>query len=220
MKAYCISGIGANEKVFHQLTLNFDYIPIKWVPTDNSETLQDYAKKLCGQVDTSEEFVLIGVSYGGMLATEMNNFIHPVKTILISSTATRQELPAILRFLGRIKIINIVPSFFFTAPPFLIFWIFGINTEEGKRLITEIIEGTDKSFTKRSVKKILEWTNKEIAPNTIRIHGTKDLLLPAPKSALFIEVKNAGHFMIGIRKGEISKILNKEMAQLGVQTPL
>ena len=105
MKAYCISGIGANEKVFHQLTLNFDYIPIKWVPTDNSETLQDYAKKLCGQVDTSEEFVLIGVSYGGMLATEMNNFIHPVKTILISSSSisflTVARIPLDGRLLGK-----------------------------------------------------------------------------------------------------------------------
>ncbi|MFT7031575.1 MAG: hypothetical protein ACJA2S_000065 [Cyclobacteriaceae bacterium] len=214
MKAYCISGIGANEKVFHQLSLNFDYIPIKWVVTDNSEKVRDYARKLCDQVDTSEEFVLIGVSYGGMLATEMNNFIQPQKTILISSTATRQELPAILRFLGRVKIINIVPSFFFTAPPFLIFWIFGINTEEGKKLITEIIKGTDKRFTKRSVKKILEWTNNEVAPNTVRIHGTKDLLLPAPKGVSYIEVKNAGHFMIGNRQQEISNILNREVASI------
>ena len=214
MKVYCISGIGANEKVFHQLSLNFDYIPIKWVATDNSETVRDYARKLCDQVDTSEEFVLIGVSYGGMLATEMNNFIQPQKTILISSTATRQELPAILRFLGRIRIINIVPSFLFTAPPFIIFWIFGINTEEGKRLITEIIEGTDKRFTKRSVKKILEWTNNEVAPNTVRIHGNKDLLLPAPKGVSYIQVKNAGHFMIGNRKQEISNILNREIASI------
>lgn len=214
MKAYCISGIGANEKVFHQLSLNFDYVPIKWVMTDNSETLQDYARNLCDQVDTTEEFVLIGVSYGGMLATEMNKFIQPQKTILISSTATRKELPAILRFLGKIKIINIVPSFFFTAPPFIIFWVFGINTEEGKRLITEIIEGTDKRFTKRSVKKILEWTNTEVAPNTIRIHGTKDLLLPAPKGVSFTDVKNAGHFMIGNRKQAISEFLNKEVASM------
>jgi hypothetical protein len=211
MKAYCISGIGANEKVFHQLSLKFDHVPIKWISTNNSETLQDYAKKLCDQVDTTERFILIGVSYGGMLATEMNKFIHPLKTILISSTATRQELPAILRFLGRLKIINIVPSFFFTAPPFIIFWVFGINTDEGKRLIKEIIEGTDKRFTKQSVKKILEWTNREIAPNTIRIHGTKDRLLPAPTRVPFIKIKYGGHFMIGNRKNEISQILNREV---------
>ncbi|MEQ9286942.1 MAG: alpha/beta hydrolase [Cyclobacteriaceae bacterium] len=210
MKAYCISGIGANEKVFHQLKLEFEYVPIKWVPTNASETLQDYARKLCEQVDTSEDFVLIGVSYGGMLATEMNKFIKPRKTILVSSLARHKELPGILRFLGKTKIINLVPSFLFTVPPFLIFWFFGITTIEGKKLITEIIEGTDKKFTKLSVKKILEWKNAEEAPNTLRIHGSKDLLLPVPLGVEYIELKNAGHFMIGNRVSEISEILNRE----------
>jgi len=214
MKAYCISGIGANEKVFHQLKLDFDYVPIKWVPTEASETLKDYAFKLCEQVDTSEPFVLIGVSYGGMLATEMNKLIHPEKTILISSTATRKELPWILRFLGRIKIILLVPSIFFTVPPFIIFWFFGINTMEGKRMIGEIIRGIDKKFTKLSVKKILEWENMEVAPNTLRIHGDKDRLLPAPLNVEYIEVENAGHFMIGNRVEEVSEILNREFKRI------
>ncbi|MEQ6122061.1 alpha/beta hydrolase [Reichenbachiella sp. MALMAid0571] len=210
MKAYCISGIGANEKVFHQLKLDFEYVPVKWMPTNVSETLQDYAHKLCDQVDTSEPFVLIGVSYGGMLATEMNKFIRPEKTILISSTATRKELPWTLKFLGNTKIIYLVPSTFFTVPPFIIFWFFGINTKEGKRMITEIIGGIDKKFTKLSVKKILEWKNMDIAPNTLRIHGDKDRLLPAPLNVEYIEVKNAGHFMIGNRVEEVSEILNRE----------
>ena len=77
MKAYCISGIGANEQIFHNLNLKFDYVPVKWVETTYKESLKDYAQKLCEQVDTSEKFVLIGVSYGGMLATEMNKFINP-----------------------------------------------------------------------------------------------------------------------------------------------
>ncbi len=210
MKAYCISGIGANEKVFHQLKLDFEYIPIKWVSTEASETLQDYAFKLCEQVDTTEPFVLIGVSYGGMLATEMNKLIHPEKTILISSTATRQELPWTLKFLGKTKVIHLVPSFFFTVPPFIIFWFFGINTVEGKRMITEIIEGIDRKFMKLSVKKILEWKNMDVAPNTLRIHGDKDKLLPARLNIEYMEVKNAGHFMIGNRVEEVSEILNRE----------
>lgn len=217
MKAYCISGIGANEKVFHQLKLDFEYIPIKWVATESTETLKDYAFKLCEQVDTTEPFVLIGVSYGGMLATEMNKFIHPEKTILISSTATSKELPRILRFFGSIKLIHLVPSFFFTVPPFIIFWFFGINTKEGKRMITEIIRGIDKKFTKLSVKKILEWENLEIAPNTLRIHGDRDRLLPAPLNVEYIEVKNAGHFMIGNRVEEVSEILNREFKLIKIR---
>ncbi len=213
MKAYCISGIGANEAVFHQLNLKFEYVPIKWVPTTRAETLNDYARKLCEQVDTSEKFVLIGVSYGGMLATEMNKFISPEKTILISSVATRKELPRLLRFLGRIKLIYLVPSFLFTVPPFIIYWFFGIHTPKARETIKTIVGGIDKRFTKLSVKKILEWDNVTVAPRTIRIHGSKDRLLPVPKDVAYVEVKGAGHFMIGNRIAEVSRFLNDQMLE-------
>lgn len=210
MKAYCISGIGANEKVFEQLSLKFEYTTIKWVPTSKQESLQDYAQKLCEQVKISEPFILIGVSYGGMLATEMNKYIKPQKTILISSLARRVELPLALRIIGRIKLIYIVPSLFFTIPPFIIYWFFGIDTHQGKQVIRDIIRGIDKKFTKLSIKKILEWQNAKVAPNTVRIHGTKDRLLPIPDNVEFLEVKNGGHFMIGNRSAEVSRLLNEQ----------
>jgi hypothetical protein len=214
MKAYCLTGIGANEEVFHNLNLEFDYVPIVWSPTSNKESLKDYAKNLCVQVDTSEKFILIGVSYGGMLATEMNKFITPEKTILISSVANRKELPSILKFLGKTGIINIIPAFLFTVPPFLLFWLFGVNHDEGKKMIRKIVGGIDKGFTKMSIKKILNWDNQDIPENLIRIHGDSDRLLPVPKGIDYIKVKNGRHFMIGDRSEEVSKLLNDEFKKL------
>lgn len=214
MKAYCLTGIGANEEVFHNLNLKFDYVPIIWSPTSNKESLRDYAKNLCAQVDTSEKFILIGVSYGGMLATEMNKFITPEKTILISSVANRNELRGILKFLGKTGIINIIPSIFFTVPPFLLFWLFGVNHDEGKKIIRKIVGGIDKRFTKMSIKKILNWENLDIPENLIRIHGDSDRLLPVPKGVDYIKVKDGRHFMIGDRSEEVSKLLHDEMAKI------
>jgi len=214
MKAYCISGIGANEQVFHNLKLNFQYVTIKWKETSYKETLKDYARKLCEQVDTSEAFVLIGVSFGGMLAIEMNNFINPKKTILISSAATRKELPVILKLIGKSKIINLIPSFLFTVPPFLLFWTFGIKDKQGRKMIREIVCGMDRKFTKISIEKILNWKNSNIPKNLVRIHGDKDMLLPAPSHTAYIKVKGGRHFMIGDRAEEISDLLNREIATL------
>ena len=215
MKAYCLTGIGANEEVFHNLDLDFEYIPIVWTPTTNKESLKDYAEKLCKQVDISEKFVLIGVSYGGMLATEMNKFITPEKTILVSSVANRKELPGILKFLGKTGLINIVPTYFFTLPPFLLYFIFGIHNEAGKKIVRKIIGGIDNQFTKMSIKKILNWDNQDNPPdNLIRIHGDNDWVLPVPKNVVNIKVKNGRHFMIGDRSQEVSKLLNDEFKKL------
>jgi surfactin synthase thioesterase subunit len=68
--------------------------------------MYSYAKKLSHQIDTTQPFILIGVSLGGMLATEMTDFIQPEKTIIISSAKNKYELPHRYRFQ------NIVPIYY------------------------------------------------------------------------------------------------------------
>ncbi|WP_353717332.1 hypothetical protein [Dyadobacter sp. 676] len=67
MNVYFISGLGADERVFTKLKLdprlNVKYI--KWVRPLKKETLQHYAARLSKQIDTSQPFQLVGLSFGG-----------------------------------------------------------------------------------------------------------------------------------------------------------
>jgi pimeloyl-ACP methyl ester carboxylesterase len=71
---YFISGLGADEKVFQFLRLDsIQQIHIKWLKTDPIEGLRAYASRLTAQIDTSQEVILIGVSFGGLIAQEIGN---------------------------------------------------------------------------------------------------------------------------------------------------
>jgi len=209
MKVYCISGIGADGRIFDTLQIEAEKIIVHWEPTTSAESLGDYAKKLARQIDANHAFILLGVSYGGMLAIEMNKFIKPEKTILISSVARHLELPLWVRWIGKTGIINLVPDFMFTIPSGLLMWYFGIKDELAKQRISGILENIDREFTKASIRKLLKWQNDFLPENLIRIHGNIDRLLPVPKNAAYHPIGNGGHFMIVQNAKKVSELVNR-----------
>lgn len=60
---------------------------------------------------------------------------------------------------------------------------------------------------------IIYWSNAKTPIETIRIHGTKDKLIPLKGEA--IEIKDGGHFMIVDKAKEISKLINEQMKYAG-----
>ena len=96
MKIYAFSGLGTDERIFRQLALDHELIPVKWINPLPKEKLSSYAQRLGEQIDQSEPFALLGVSFGGMLVSELVKTLNPEKVILISSASTRFELPYIV----------------------------------------------------------------------------------------------------------------------------
>lgn len=45
---------------------------IEWIEPLPNETIEQYAKRLAQCIDTSQPYVIIGVSFGGLIATEIN----------------------------------------------------------------------------------------------------------------------------------------------------
>lgn len=203
MVIYALGGLGADERVFEKLDLDYPFIPIKWNASMANESFTNYCKRLCEQIDIENNFVLIGVSFGGIVATEMNKYISPDNTILISSASTRDELPSWWRYLPLSKLIRWLPKYVFKQPFFIVNYLFGAKD---KILLKAIIRGTDLSFIKWALIQILKWNNKTIPDNSSRIHGDKDRLIPLLGQCIVIE--NGHHFMVVDRAAEISLIIN------------
>ena len=94
---YFISGLGANEKAFSFLDISFcNPVFVQWITPLPKETLPEYALRLKQQIKDPKAFV-VGLSFGGMLATEMAKQNPAQKTILISSNKTTEEFPKLLK---------------------------------------------------------------------------------------------------------------------------
>src|SRR5689334_1375050 len=94
---YFISGLGADKRAFSFLDLSFcNPVFIEWIKPLKKETLKEYAIRLRKQIPEPDP-VIVGVSFGGMLITEIAKEDHNVKGIIISSNKTKKEFPGIYR---------------------------------------------------------------------------------------------------------------------------
>src|SRR5436190_22473098 len=96
-KIYFISGLGADKRVFSFLDLSFcEPIFIDWITPLKKESLESYALRLRQSIPEPEP-IIIGISFGGMLATEMAKADNRIKSIIIASNKTSDELPKLFR---------------------------------------------------------------------------------------------------------------------------
>ena len=94
---YVFSGLGADERVFHKIDFSgYDVHFIKWITPQKNESIESYALRLTSQI-TKPLPVLIGLSFGGMMAVEVAKHIATEKIILISSAKSKNEIPFYFR---------------------------------------------------------------------------------------------------------------------------
>ncbi|MBQ4804525.1 alpha/beta hydrolase [Aquimarina sp. MMG015] len=208
MKIYGISGLGADKRVFDSLSLEFEFIPIDWIDPHKNESIENYSKRLSVVIDTKNDFCLIGVSFGGLIASEISKILNPKTTILISSAHTKNELRTIFRWFGKTKLIKLMPTSLFDPPRLIAKYLFGAKNT---KLLNDILDDTDLLFAKWAVNELTNWKNITQLKNVLKINGTKDKLIPPKGNTKMELIENGGHFMIVDKADEISKIINNQI---------
>jgi esterase/lipase len=171
--------------------------------------MQSYAARIAQKIDDSKPFILVGLSFGGMLATEVMQCVQPQKTILLSSAATRKELPLHFRITGWLGLNKFIPSKAVNKSNAFTNWLFGITAEKDKILLEQILSDSNTTFSKWAINEIVNWKRTITPTGIIRIHGDKDRVLPCKKNVPDYIIKGGGHFMVVNRAAEISAIFKK-----------
>ena len=206
MKLYGFSGLGADERVFKFLSLNCKFIPIKWIKPISEESIEEYSLRISKIINTDEEFGLLGVSFGGLIAVEVSKILTPKITILISSAETYQDLPFLIRLFGFTKVINILPKTTFRIPPIIAQYFF---STPNKTLLKAILKDSDLDFTKWAIKELSSWKNVQYLSQSLKISGSKDKVIPPKKNRDIYIIEDGGHFMIVDKADEVSSIINQ-----------
>lgn len=208
-KVYFISGLGADKRVFSFLDLSFcEPVFIDWITPETSESLQHYALRLRRSIP-EEAPCIIGISFGGMLATEMAKADPLVKAIIIASNKTSDEFPSYLRTGSYFPIYkwtsaSLAKNFMLRSA-----WILGGKSKEAKDLLQQIIMDADILFVRWAIGAILQWKNKEVPANLIHLHGTADKLLPYRYVKADHTIEGGTHVMPLDDHEEVSALLRK-----------
>lgn len=208
MKVYCFSGLGADERVFQFLDLGpeYDIVPVAWINPLKNESIESYSERILSSIDIDKNCMVLGVSFGGVVAQEGSKRVKSTKTIIISSIKDRSGIPILLKIIPNF-ILRIIPKSFFNLPKSIAAILFGASNKE---LLFQILKDTEPSFVKWALIGLKNW-KANIYESDIYISGAKDYLLKPFKSALIID--GGGHFMIVDKANEISRLVKKYLHQ-------
>ncbi|MFZ4799726.1 MAG: alpha/beta hydrolase [Bacteroidia bacterium] len=210
-EVYIFSGLGADERIFQNLDFSTNNVThIKWIEPSKNELIEDYAFRITKQINEKNP-ILLGVSFGGIIATEVAKHISCSKIVIISSVKTRWEVPFYFRWAVALKLHLLIPTNFLKHANFISYWLFGVKNQNEKDLLKNILADTNDIFLKWALGKIGKWKNIIIHSNLIHIHGDNDRILPISFSKPNYQIKGGGHFMTLNNASEITEILKKEI---------
>jgi len=208
---YIFSGLGADESVFQRLDFSgFPTTFIKWIVPIDNETIENYATRLIDQI-TSTKPILIGLSFGGLMAVEVAKQIDEEKVILIASAKTKKEIPFYYRWAGQIRLHKLLPTKLLRSTNFMTYWLFGTGSTCERQLLKQILLDTDPIFLKWAIDKIVRWTNNTPTKNIFHIHGSSDRILPLCFVDCNMTIKNGGHLVTLNKSDELNKIIWQQL---------
>ncbi|MEO8860176.1 MAG: alpha/beta hydrolase [Ginsengibacter sp.] len=205
---YCISGFGADERVFSKLNFGDNQVHyLSWLLPFSNEKIEAYAKRMSEKIEQLNP-IIIGLSFGGMMAIEISKLITTHKVIIISSIKTCHELPFWMRIAGRLKLDKIFPMRSFSLIEPLENYNLGIEDDEERKLVKSYRKNVSQDYTNWAIHQILNWTNEWRPANLLHIHGGNDHIFPIKYIKANYVIEDGGHFMIMNRNKKVDEILS------------
>jgi pimeloyl-ACP methyl ester carboxylesterase len=202
---YLISGLAADERVYSKINFgqhNIIFIP--WIAPVNNEAIEAYALRLSEKI-TAPNPIIIGVSFGGMMAIEIAKLINIEKIILISSAKNKNEIPFYFKLAGKLYLNKIITAKILAKSNLITNKFFSARTDEDKALVAAMIRDTDVRLLKWSIDKIIHLKNVYVHRNLTHIHGTADRILLFRFIAPDVVIKGGSHLMIVNRAKEVQE---------------
>lgn len=207
-RIYCISGLGADHRLFQNISIpGFELVPVHWAPYDGIKDLPAYARKLQSQIQ-EEDAVILGLSFGGMLAVELAKLNPRYKVFIVSSVKVSAELAIFGGTLSKLLIRSgIIASWMYGIPHAITLKTLGSKTKAEKDLLKAIMRDSDGRFSKWALKTIITWKNDVAPENVVLLHGTHDKTIPSVNVHPDHWVQGGTHIMIYSQGDEVSRII-------------
>lgn len=207
---YLIPGLGAGSEIFEYLSLpedRFEVHPLEWlIPESENESLESYAIRMAASVKEKMP-VLIGVSFGGVLAQEMSKLFPTKKVIIISSLKKRSELPKRLKLLQKLGLYRLLPTKRISKIDDFSRFNFHQTVKRKAELYNRYMRVRNEKYLNWAIENVLHWKGDGNIPDLVHIHGTRDEIFPIKYIENCIPVENGTHAMIITKAKKISEII-------------
>ena len=207
--------MAANSKIFERLRLDetlFDVHLLDWIqPLSVHESIESYTQRYAALIKHKNP-VIIGVSFGGVIAQELTKIRSVKKVILISSLQDYYELPIILRIIKQLRLYRLFPAYFI---PIIENTVLKINEQKFSRRIhgyRKYLSYRNPLYLRWAIKRLLHWKGVNTNIGILHLHGTQDEVLPIKYIKNCKPILKGSHAMILSKAKEISQLITKELS--------
>lgn len=208
MKLYTISGLGADEKVLEKLTFNpeIEIVHIPWLIPDLDEDFHNYVSRMSEFINDSEDFYLLGYSFGGIVVQEIHKLKPAKKIVILGSIRCDAEKSRLIKAGQKTNAIKYIPTRVFNGNATLFYSFFRKLFDPKNPRLNQYFRVKDPYYLKWSMDKVAHWKFDRI-PNVIQILADKDIVFPIKNSQPDFVIKNATHLFPATKPKEVSEIL-------------
>lgn len=204
---YCISGLGADHHIFDGLEVpGVRWAHLSWLMPEGDESLEAYARRMKLGIGEAAPVVL-GVSFGGMMAIEIAKLVPAATVILVSSIRHWRQLPLPIKMTTHLGLGKWTPPANLRLLAPLQDYFLGVETKADSRLVREYRGNVEPHYLQWSIRQIAGWQNEWQPAALYHIHGSRDRIFPLNLVEPTHVVEGGGHLMIHNRAKEINKIL-------------
>ena len=213
LHVYFVPGLAASTAIFEYIKLpeqEYEIHLLPWlVPLEKKESLSDYAQRMCLLI-TETNFVLVGVSFGGIMVQEMRKHCTPLKVVIISSVKHHNELPLRLKVVKNTKAYKLTPIKMLTNIEQFAKYTYGDFIKKRAKLYEKYLSMRDEKYLPWAIYNVLHWKQASDGNDIIHIHGDNDKIFPVKNIKNCVIVKGGTHVMILYKANELSKLsINK-----------
>jgi pimeloyl-ACP methyl ester carboxylesterase len=205
------SGIAADDSLvaFQKLAFPQIVVPV-WPQPMERESLRGYCERLANDLRPLGASVIGGVSFGGIIALQVAEFLKPQRVILIGSVRGPSELPFRIRAL----------RFFLFLMPFIpIAWMQWLAraVPGWSAIFASVVRQfrqADPQTLRWSIRQILTWNHTpQVDCPVEHIHGSRDFVFPIGLTKPTSVIPGGGHLISLTRSKQVNAFLAECLAQ-------
>jgi pimeloyl-ACP methyl ester carboxylesterase len=209
-RLYLIPGVATDRRVFAALDLpQYEKIYLDWLQPTANESLQSYARRMVESLQGDESPILIGYSFGGIVAQEMAKLLPEATVILISSIKSYKERPLGMWLTSSFGLHRIIPSQIGKEFRFAYTWMNDPQTSQEREFIHVMRRELNHKHTDWAIDKAVTWRHDQHTPRLYHIHGDNDRIFPIRYIRNCIPVRGGTHLMLLNKGAEISRHIDR-----------
>ncbi|HUU82037.1 MAG TPA: alpha/beta hydrolase [Phycisphaerae bacterium] len=212
------TGLAADARLLEpQRELPYRLITPDWIEPQEDESLPAYARRMAAGADWPERVVLGGVSFGGMVATELASEVRPDGIVLIASARATRSIPSTFRFVN--GLIRIVEDFDLGAGGGpgggmgalrMFMNLFQDFDETAQALMAEMLAGTSPGMLHWASELVRVWDGAAApACPVLHIHGADDPVLPIDRVTPDVVIPGGGHLVNWTHAREVNQAVRR-----------